>query len=213
MSDNIISEQFETKVITEETHGKKWFYLQGPAAVAEQFSKNSRRYPAKILEREINAYQQKIRSGEALGELTHSMENFVDPRKVSHLFVECKRDGNVRHAKARLLDTPMGNIARGIVEGSGRLGFSTRGTGSLRSLSEGRFEVADDYRLCTLADLVTDPSAPHAWTQAIIESVSNYYTNDNATNERLDEIRRQALFGGKLTEERTVQLFRKFLRG
>jgi Prohead core protein serine protease len=213
----IISEHFDTKVITEAKEGKKFTYLIGPAAVAETANRNKRIYPARILEREINRYaREHIAERTAFGELTHPTGAQVNPERVSHLFTEVNRRGNQWIAKARLLETPMGKIAIAITEGGGKLGFSTRGVGSLRSLPKGTNEVGEDYHLCTLADLVSDPSAPGAWTNSLCENYEFYYNSSTneieayAYEEARHRMRNRPV--SNLTEEEKAEMFAEFCR-
>jgi hypothetical protein len=69
------------------------------------------------------------------------------------------------------MDTPMGNIAKGMLESGVRLGVSSRGMGSLKENSKGIMEVQKDFRLATAADIVADPSAPNAFVNGIMENV------------------------------------------
>jgi hypothetical protein len=72
--------------------------------------------------------------------------------------------------KALILDTPMGQIVKGLVEGGVQLGVSSRGMGSL-NFKDGANYVKDDFMLNTI-DIVQDPSAPNAFVNGIMEGVS-----------------------------------------
>jgi hypothetical protein len=84
------------------------------------------------------------------------------------MIVDLRQEGTNWIGKAKILDTPMGNIAKGLIEGGGQLGVSSRGMGSLKSIN-GVSVVQDDFRLATAADIVADPSAPGAFVEGIME--------------------------------------------
>ena len=77
--------------------------------------------------------------------------------------------------KAQILDTPMGNIVKGLLEGGVQLGVSTRGMGSLEQRN-GVMYVKDDFHLSTV-DIVQDPSAPTAFVNGIMEGVDWVWNN------------------------------------
>lgn len=213
----LISETIDEplKLLEEDANGKRVFFVEGPAAVAEVGNKNKRRYPADVLGREIDRYVNEcVKTGSALGELGHPQGPTINLERVSHLFKKVIREGNVWRARAQILETDFGNNARKIIEAGGRIGFSTRGMGSLKPLSDGIMEVQDDYRLCTLADLVAEPSAPDAWVAGIMEGVDWYCDQSTGTwvRESVDRTRSQ-IKKMSLTElsEQKVAMFSTFL--
>ena len=106
----------------------------------------------------------------AVGELNHPEGPAINLDKVSHRITELKWDGNNVLGKALILDTPMGQIVKGLVEGGVQLGVSSRGMGSL-DFKDGANYVRDDFMLNTI-DIVQDPSAPNAFVNGIMEGVS-----------------------------------------
>jgi hypothetical protein len=108
-------------------------------------------------------------TGRAVGELNHPEGPSINLDKVSHRITELKWDGNNVIGKALILDTPMGQIVKGLVEGGVQLGVSSRGMGSLES-KNGVSYVKDDFHLATI-DIVQDPSAPNAFVNGIMEGV------------------------------------------
>ena len=80
-----------------------------------------------------------------------------------------KEDGNNFIGKAKILSTPMGNIAKSLIGEGVKLGVSSRGIGSLKQTREGVNIVGDDFMLATAADIVADPSAPDAFVEGIME--------------------------------------------
>lgn len=161
----------DVEYITESSeNGGKDFYIKGIFLVSEQKNRNGRVYRRPILEREVARYtSQYINENRAYGELDHPTSCTVSLKNASHMITELKQDGNVWIGKAKLLNTPMGNIARGIMESGGKLGVSSRGIGNLQ-MREGINYVDDNFKLMTAADIVSDPSAPGAFVNGIMEN-------------------------------------------
>jgi hypothetical protein len=88
--------------------------------------------------------------------------------------------------KARILDTPMGNIVKGLLEGGVQLGVSTRGMGSLEQRN-GVMYVKDDFMLNTV-DIVQDPSAPQAFVNGIMEGVEWIWNNGIIEAQEIEKI-------------------------
>jgi hypothetical protein len=166
----LIREITETvSTITEEANGKKTLYITGPFLVAERKNKNNRMYKEETLKSEVSRYAQEyISKNRAFGELGHPDTPTINLDRVSHLIVDLHQEGTDWIGKAKILDTPAGNIARGLIEGGAQLGVSSRGMGSLKNI-DGINVVQDDFCLATAADIVADPSAPGAFVQSIVE--------------------------------------------
>lgn len=161
----------ELRTLTEEVNGKKYMYLEGIFMQGIP-NKNGRIYPMNTLVQETNRYiNEKINKGSAWGELGHPKNPQINPERISHLIESLKIDGKNVIGRAKLTETPMGQIARGLLESGGTLGMSSRGLGSLKKLSNGLMEVQNDFRLVTAADIVTEPSAPDAFVSGIMENV------------------------------------------
>jgi hypothetical protein len=173
---------------------KKTFYIDGIAAQGGIPNRNRRLYPPEVLGREIDRYlEEKIKTGSAFGELSHPDTPSIHLDRVSHIFREVRREGNNWHGKAALCDTPCGAIARGLMESGGRLGFSTRGLGSLKEDPQNKWNVVqDDYKLAVLADLVADPSAPSAFVKGVLEGIEFHQTTDGEwVAEAVEEIKKE----------------------
>jgi len=166
----LITEQIEeVKFLTEDKDGKKNHYIQGVFLQGEIKNRNGRVYPIDILEREVNRYTElNISKNRALGELGHPEGPTVNLDRASHKIESLVREGNNYIGKAKLLDTPMGQIAKSLLDEGVSLGVSSRGVGSLREMG-GANHVRDDYQLATAADIVADPSAPDAFVDGIME--------------------------------------------
>jgi hypothetical protein len=193
----------EVKVLTEEKNGVKSLFIQGPFLVAEKKNKNGRMYTSETLAREVNRYNEEyVTKNRAFGELGHPDSPSINLDRVSHLITNLKQEGNIWVGKAKILETPMGKIAKSLMEGGACLGVSSRGMGSLKEVN-GVNVVQDDYYLATAADIVADPSAPGAFVQGIMEGkewvwdngvvkemdVNTYYNQiKNAKQKQIDEI-------------------------
>jgi len=155
--------------------GEKNHYIRGIFLQADVKNRNGRIYPLDVMDREVNRYvNETVKNGRAYGELGHPMGPQINLDRVSHIIVELKRDGKNFIGKAKLTDTPMGNIAKGLLNSGAKLGVSSRGMGSLKE-SKGVMVVQPDYHIATAADIVADPSAPGAFVEGIMENVEWYY--------------------------------------
>ena len=166
----LITEQIEpVEILTEEKDGKKSTYIKGVFLQTEITNRNGRMYKYETMEREVGKYNEEfIKRGRALGELGHPEGPTINLDRVSHKIVELQPEGKNFIGKAKLLETPMGKIAKNLLEEGVQLGVSSRGLGSLRK--EGTTSiVADDFILSTAADIVADPSAPDAFVEGIYE--------------------------------------------
>ena len=166
----LITEQIEpVEVLTEDKDGKKNTFIKGVFLQTEITNRNGRMYKYETMAREVNKYNEEfVRRGRALGELGHPEGPTINLDRVSHKIVELMPEGKNFIGKAKLLETPMGKIAKNLLEEGVQLGVSSRGLGSLKK--EGSLQVvADDFILSTAADIVADPSAPDAFVEGIME--------------------------------------------
>lgn len=156
--------------IIEESNGKKNVFIEGIFAQYDVGNRNGRVYPKQVMEKEVNRYQELIESKRSLGELGHPANPSINLNQVSHLITNLRMENNGKVVgRAKILETPMGTIARNLIENEVSLGVSTRGLGSLKANKDGLQEVQDDFHLATI-DIVADPSAPDAFVQGIYES-------------------------------------------
>ena len=210
----LISEEIlNVDFLTEETEGKKRHFIEGVFLQAEVKNRNGRMYPVKTLAREVAKYDENyIQKGRALGELGHPDGPSINLDRVSHRIVSLNQEGNNFIGKAQILDTPMGNIARSLLDEGVKLGVSSRGMGSLIK-REGCNVVADDFMLATAADIVADPSAPDAFVDGIMEGKEWVWENgilkESAVAEIKDGIDRATLIN---LQERKISAFAAFLK-
>lgn len=173
----LISEAIETvEFITEAKEGGgKNFFIEGIFLQGDIKNRNGRMYPISTLEKEVNRYvTEVVKDNRGYGELGHPDGPAINLDRVSHIITELRRDGSNFIGKARLASTPMGDIAKGIMESGGKLGVSSRAMGSLKE-DKGMMVVQEDLRISTAADIVADPSAPSAFVKGIMEGVEFIY--------------------------------------
>jgi len=174
----LITEHLDTlEYITEaKDNGEKNVFIEGIFMQAEQQNRNKRIYPKTVLEAACGKYvKEQVKTGRAVGELNHPEGPAINLDKVSHRITELNWDGDNVVGKALILDTPMGKIVKGLVEGGCKLGVSSRGMGTVEQ-KEGKTYVKDDFVLSTV-DIVQDPSAPSAFVEGIMEGVEWIWEN------------------------------------
>jgi len=175
---NLITEYTEdsVEVITEaKEDGKKNYFIEGIFMQGDIKNRNGRIYPSATLESEMDRYNKEfIETKRALGELGHPDGPQINGDRVSHLITDMRRDGNDFYGKAKILSTPMGEIVKSLLDEGVKIGVSTRGLGSVKAGRNGVMEVQKDFHLSTV-DIVTDPSAPNAFVNGIMENVEYYY--------------------------------------
>lgn len=198
--------------IVEEVNGKKNIFIEGIFAQYDTGNRNGRIYPKAVMEKEVNRYQEQINAKRSLGELGHPPNPTVNLDKVSHLITNLKMESDGRVVgRAKILETPMGTIAKNLIENEVSLGVSTRGLGSLKSNKDGLQEVQDDFHLATV-DIVADPSAPDAFVQGIMENAE--WICDNGVWRAVEieaaqkEIKKAS---AKDLEEAKLKVFERFL--
>jgi hypothetical protein len=202
----------EVKVITEEKGGVKSLYISGPFLVAEKKNRNGRMYRTETLAKEVDRYNEEyVKKNRAFGELGHPDSPSINLDRVSHLITNLKQEGNVWVGKAKILETPMGKIAKSLMEGGATLGVSSRGMGSLKN-ENGVNVVQDDYYLATAADIVADPSAPGAFVQGIMEGKEWVWDNGKVKEVDINEYYNQIKTAKqKQIDEISLKIFENFL--
>lgn len=208
----LISEIVEqVQVITE---GKsKDLYIEGVFLQSELANRNNRIYPKSVMEKEVTRYMKEyVDAKRAFGELGHPEGPTINLDRVSHIITSLKEDGNNYIGRAKILNTPMGNIVRGLVEGGAQLGVSSRGMGTLKERDGGINEVQNDFYLATAADIVADPSAPDAFVQGIMENKEWMFVNGSWTYQNIDETKKLIeQTKQKQLEEVKLRVFENFL--
>ena len=211
----LITEQNnDIEVLTEEKDGKKSTYIKGVFLQTEITNRNGRMYKFDTMNREVTKYNEEfVNRGRALGELGHPEGPTLNLDRVSHKIVELYPEGTNFIGKAKLMETPMGKIAKSLLDEGVQLGVSSRGLGSIKK--EGNCSVvADDFILSTAADIVADPSAPDAFVEGIYEG-REWVTVDGKIKEQQIEAIKDAIDNAPTPQElqeRKISAFAAFLR-
>ena len=183
----LITEHFDNlQYITEEKDGKKSTFIEGIFMQAEKKNRNGRVYPKKVLYGAVEKYlDEQVKTGRAVGELDHPEGPTINLDKVSHKITGLKFDGDDVVGKAQVLNTPMGKIVEGLIEGGVKLGVSSRGMGTVENV-QGVNMVQEDYLLATV-DIVQDPSAQGAFVNGIMEGVEWVWDNGILKAQQLEK--------------------------
>jgi hypothetical protein len=211
----LITEQNnDIEILTEEKDGKKSTYIKGVFLQTEITNRNGRMYKFDTMNREVSKYNEEfVGRGRALGELGHPEGPTLNLDRVSHKIVELYPEGTNFIGKAKLMETPMGKIAKSLLEEGVQLGVSSRGLGSIKK--EGNCQiVADDFILSTAADIVADPSAPDAFVEGIYEGREWVQADGRFKERQIDEIKAAIDNAPSPQElqERKISAFAAFLR-
>lgn len=208
----LITEHNENiKFLTEGEKSDKKYIIEGIFMQAEQKNRNGRIYPKAVLESAVDRYvKEYVSKGRAVGELNHPEGPAINLDKVSHRITELRWDKNDVYGKALILNTPMGNIAKGLLEGGCQLGVSSRGMGSV-SQTEGTSKVNDDFILATV-DIVQDPSAPSAFVNGIMEGVEYFYKGNEIVAVAAEQaVKKIKKLNKKQLAEQQAKIFKDFL--
>ena len=175
----LIEQRDNTSIQVINESADKKYYIEGIFLQTEIKNNNGRIYPREIVLKEVNRYiKEKIDKNRAVGELGHPEEPGINLDKVSHKIESLKESGNDFIGKARILDTPYGKIVKNLIDEGVNFGVSSRGLGSLKNIN-GKKVVCDDYYIVTPADIVSDPSAPAAYVNGLMEEKEWAWYNGN----------------------------------
>jgi len=202
----------DVKYLTEKKEdGTKNVFIEGIFMQTEKANRNGRMYRRGIMEKELGRYQDLITEKRSLGELGHPPNPSINLNQVSHLITSLRFEGNDVIGKAKILDTPMGKIAKSFIEEGVRLGVSSRGLGSLKE-KNGVNEVQDDFHLATV-DIVSDPSAPDAFVQGIMESAEWILENGMWKPIQIENAQKQIRKASKANlNQAKLEVFEQLLR-
>ncbi len=205
------TQDFGSYKLLTEAKGKELF-IEGNFAEYGKRNKNGRIYPRKVMEEAVKKYVTEfVQQKRALGELSHPEGRpQVKPELASHLITDFNMigegDEGVVTGKAKILNTPQGQIVRGLLEGGVQLGVSTRALGSIKE-SNGSNIVQPDFQLFAV-DVVSDPSAHSAWVNAVNESAEWVVTDDGRILEKYKKIIDNKK---RIDEAAALTLFKNFL--
>jgi hypothetical protein len=210
----LISEYVENDlqcIVEKKEDGSKKYVIEGVFAQSDKKNRNGRVYPKAIMENAVGKYvEEQVSKKRAVGELNHPDGPTVNLDKVSHLITDLRFEGNDVVGKAQILDTPMGQIVKGLLEGGVQLGVSTRGMGSLEQRN-GAMYVKDDFILSTV-DIVQDPSAPDAFVNGIMEGVDWVWNNGILEAQVIEKMETEIRTAPKkVSYETSIREFKNFL--
>jgi hypothetical protein len=211
----LIREVFDTtNVIVEEKLGKpKQYFIEGVFLQSEITNRNGRMYKESTMDREVGRYlKEAVQMNRAYGELGHPEGPGINLDRVSHMITSLRKEGTKYIGRAKILDTPMGQIAKGLLEGGANLGVSSRALGSLKTNNEGVQIVQDDFMLSTAADIVADPSAPDAYVRGIMEGKEWTFVDGKFVEQNIEEVKSFIKkTSSRNLEEAKIQAFQHFL--
>jgi hypothetical protein len=212
----LITELNETvSFVTEEREdGKKDMFIEGIFMQADIANRNGRMYPFSVLNKETERYNEEyVKKGRAFGELGHPEGPTINLERVSHLIKDLRAEGSNFYGKAKLLDTPYGNIVKNLIGEGAQFGVSTRGMGTLEDTKEGYKVVCDDFHLATAADIVADPSAPDAFVRGIMENREWICVDGHWMEKQIEESKKIIKKAStKQLREAKLKIFENFLR-
>ena len=205
----------EVKYLVEEKEGKKSYFIEGIIMQGDIVNRNGRMYPSNVLEKEVNRYnEQYVAKGRAYGELGHPAGPTLNLERASHMFKSLRREGNDFVGRAKIMDTPMGNIVKSLISEGASLGISSRGMGSIKENKRGIMEVQDDFHLATAGDIVADPSAPDAFVRGIMEGVEWVWDNGLLKAQKIEEYKEEINHGARqrISEQTAIKVFNQFFK-
>lgn len=191
--------------------GSRKYFIEGIMLQGNLKNRNGRVYPTDILAKEVKNYTENyINKKRSFGELNHPPNPSINLDRVSHMITEIKQDGDNFIGRAKIMETPMGKIVQAIMEDDGCLGVSSRGLGSLKESRDGKV-VQSDFTLTTAADIVSDPSAPLAFVENIVENADWIWSGVEWVKQEqvynaIQEFKQESR---ALREEKFLQLWKK----
>jgi hypothetical protein len=202
--------------VLDEATGKKNLYIEGVFMQSNVKNRNGRVYPTEVLDKEVARYTQEyVEKKRAFGELGHPQGPTINLERVSHLITDLKKDGDNYIGKAKIMDSPYGQIVKGLIGEGAQLGVSSRGMGTLKPNRDGVNEVQKDFYLATAADIVADPSAPDAFVNGIMEGVEWVWDNGALRAVDLEQIKEQIendTESRRSKEERSLRAFESAMK-
>lgn len=206
----LITEVFEDLIV--ESKGKELF-IEGVFLQSNIKNRNGREYPAEIMDKEVERYNEKyVQKNRAFGELGHPEGPSINLERVSHMIKSLKKEGNNYVGKAKIMtETPYGKIVKNLIQEGASLGVSSRGMGSVKETG-GKNIVQDDFYLATAADIVADPSAPDAFVNGIMEGKEWVWDNGIMKESQVSQYKYSLDNKKRIeTEKLKIDLFEDFM--
>lgn len=177
--------------LVENVDGDKHTYITGIFAQGGVVNRNRRIYPSGVLEQSMHEYNENyVKKNRAVGEAEHPKTTQINIDRISHIIVPGSliKEGDNYSAKARILNTPCGNIVKGLIEGGVQIGVSTRADGAVKKNSKGIMEVQNGLRMSAI-DVVFSPSAPDAFVEGLVENAEFVWSTITEDTEFLEQLR------------------------
>ena len=203
----------QVNLINESTEsGQKEFFIEGVFLQSNLKNRNGRMYPESVMDREVGRYiTEYVDKKRAYGELGHPQGPTINLERVSHMTQRLVKNGTDYVGKAKIMDTPYGNIVKNLMLEGACLGVSSRGMGTLKE-KNGVMEVQDDFWLATAADIVADPSAPDAFVRGIMENKEWVWDNGILKEKQVAEYKETIVKSSKRDlEENMLKVFKSFI--
>lgn len=171
MKSEILIEQLQPSdcnliVESSQDSADKNLWLSGVFMQADLQNRNGRTYPLHEISRAVDEANTRIKETNGIfGELDHPQSLTINLDRISHVITEMKMVGANAIGKAKIIEgTPMGQIAKALLESGAKVGVSSRGAGQVNE------SIVSDFAFVTV-DIVAQPSAPGATPSSIYESL------------------------------------------
>lgn len=188
-------------LIVETSKNGKSLILSGILMQGDVKNRNNRVYPKSEIEKAVKIINERLKIGESImGELDHPQTLTINLDRVSHVLTEAKMVDSDAIGKLKIIETPMGNIAKTLISAGVKLGVSSRGTGTVRDNG-----TVSDYNFSTM-DIVAQPSAPDAYPASIMESL------DLINNGRVIESLAESVMHDTKAQKYFEKEMKKFIR-
>jgi len=205
-----LANEQDVECLVENTKTGKRYFVEGRWATANEPNRNGRIYPGAVMESALSKYNSDfITQKRALGELNHPQGPSINLDRASHIIENLKMDGNFVTGRAKVMGTPMGEIAKSLIDEGVKLGVSTRGLGSLEEGRDGYKHVKNDFFISAI-DIVSDPSGPGCWIKGLLENTEWAFDADG----NLIEIAKELVIDvhkKKINEEKAIKEFARFI--
>lgn len=199
------------ELLTEQSEKGKTLYIQGVFMTAEKLNRNRRVYPKRVLEQAVEVYQREyVRERRAIGELNHPDYPLPDPAQAAIIVESLEWQGNDVIGKARVLNTPKGQIVAALLEGGFNLGVSTRALGEVSKMPD---RAVVEKLVLNAVDAVDRPSNQTSYVDAIYESMPAWINENGVWTPAPATIATIAATHTKLDESQFMNALDKFLVG
>ena len=202
------------ETLSESVDGKKSWFVEGIFAQGAVVNRNRRVYPSAVLESSMNDYNENfIMKNRAVGEAEHPVTTKINLDRISHLIVpgSLNRQGDNYSAKAKVLNTPCGNLVAGLLEGGVQIGVSTRADGGVKKNSQGIMEVAPGLKMASI-DIVFAPSAPDSMVSGLMEGESFVWDTLSEDYEFVQSLKEDVARASRANlQEAKLQAWTKFM--